>query len=115
MDLAFDGKGNYDYETPVVTDEEIEKYGRWSHELLGQTTLVVPDGCREKYMKKSLWRFAKEIIEESELSGIKDAEADGNGTRAPQTDDRSFRLDGRLAQPGERGIVVREGRKEIRR
>ena len=66
-------------------------------------------------MKKSLWRFAKEIIEESELSGIKDAETDGNGTRAPQTNDRSFRLDGRLAQPGERGIVVREGRKEIRR
>ena len=121
LGFAFDEEGNqidlpdYGYETPIVTDEEIERYGRWNDELLRRTTLVVPDGCREKYMKKSLWRFAKEIIEESELSGIKDAEADGNGTRAPQTDDRSFRLDGRLAQPGERGIVVHEGRKELKR
>ena len=86
----------------------------WLRVCLEPVTLVVPEGCREKYRQTSIWRFAKQIIEEGEFTDVKAVEADGTAQK-PSDDRRTFRLDGRLAQPGERGIVVHEGRKELKR
>lgn len=97
----------------VTTEEEVEQFAKDAKLLLGSVTVVVPKGCREKYMQKSLWRYAKEIIEEGEPTDVKAAEADGAAC-ASQTDDRTFRLDGRLALESDKGVVVRSGRKVLR-
>ena len=98
----------------VRTEEDVKQFEKDGKLLLGGLTVVVPKGCREKYMQTSLWRYAKEIVEEGEFTDVKAVEADGTAQK-PSGERRTFRLDGRLAQPGERGIVVHEGRKELKR
>ena len=97
----------------MTTEEEVEQFAKDANLLLGSVTVVVPKGCREKYMQKSLWRYAKEIIEEGEATDVKAAEAD-KAACALQADDRTFRLDGRLARESDKGVVVRGGRKVLR-
>ena len=86
---------------------------KWLKIHLENVTLVVPQGCREKYKQTSIWRMAKEIIEEGEATDVKAAEAD-KAACALQADDRTFRLDGRLARESDKGVVVRGGRKVLR-
>ena len=77
-----------------------------------QATLHVPAALVDAYKAQTAWaRFGSVVaIADGELTGI------GNVTWQPASGDgRAYTLDGRLAASGQRGIVIVNGKKTVRR
>jgi len=76
------------------------------------TVLVVPDGTEEKY-RSTTWGLFKNIVEEREITGINEINAENIPTSVT-TDERIYDLQGRrLDVKPENGVYIRGGKKII--
>jgi len=83
----------------------------YDYVLCDHAILVVPDGAKEKYKAAKTWKIFKNIVEESEVTGINEINADNT----PATEnDKIYDLQGRrLDMIPENGMYIKGGKKYL--
>jgi len=96
------------YGSSVFINEGGNRYDCYEH-----TVLVVPDGAKEKYQSAEVWKLFKNIVEESEVTGINEINADSPSSSV-SAEDRIYDLQGRrLDIMPENGVYIRGGKKYL--
>ena len=92
--------------------EVFENEGENKYACYDNTVLVVPDDTKEKYESAEVWKLFKNIVEESEATGIKKINAD-NTPASVTADERIYDLQGRrLDMMPENGTLYIKGGKK---
>jgi len=92
--------------------EVFENEGENEYACYENTVLVVPDGAKEKYQSAEVWKLFKNIVEESDVTGINEINAESTPASVTK-DDRIYDLQGRkLDNKPENGILYIKGGKK---
>jgi len=96
------------FSTPIERVDSVT----FGYEMYEKTILVVPDGSKVKYQENYPWSLFKNVMTESEVTGINEINAD-NTPASVTTDDRIYDLQGRRLDtvPGDGILYIKDGRK----
>jgi len=96
-----------------VDDEDIFGEDNAKDSLYNHTILVVPDGSVNAYQKTAPWSNFKNIMSESDVTGIKEVNAD-NTPASATADEKIYDLQGRrLYMKPEKGLYIKGGKKYL--